>query len=76
MSRLSILPVAASLLLCGCAIHRVAVADPNPSGAWQSVHSTAFAFGAVTRRTIVNCRPICSTKSGSARASAKRWPPC
>lgn len=55
MSRLSILPVAASLLLCGCAVHRVAVADPNPGGPWQSVHSTALAFGAVTRRTIVNC---------------------
>jgi hypothetical protein len=55
MSRLFALPVAASLLLGGCAMHRLVVANPNPTGEPVTVNSDAFAFGAVERHTVANC---------------------
>lgn len=55
MSRLSTLPLAAALLLGGCATHYLTVANPNPSGNWVAVESNAAAFGAVERRTVVEC---------------------
>lgn len=55
MSRLAILAAAASLLLGGCAYHRLTVADPNPASPWIGVNSNAAAFGAVERRTVAQC---------------------
>jgi hypothetical protein len=55
MTRLLAVPIAASLLLSGCAYHRVVVANPNPGSPWQSAQSNAFGLGAVQHRTVVNC---------------------
>lgn len=55
MSRLLVLPLTAALLLDGCASHRIMVANPNPSGPYRSVQSTALGFGAAERRTVVDC---------------------
>ena len=55
MIRLSVLPIAASLLLGGCAMHRLVVANPNPTGEPVTVDSNAFAFGALERRTVAQC---------------------
>lgn len=52
-----ILPAAAAfaLLLAGCATHRVAVKHPNPSGEPGRFTSTAYAWGAAQKRTVVTC---------------------
>ena len=55
MIRLSALPIAASLLLSGCAMHRLVVANPNPTGEPVTVDSSAFGFGALERRTVADC---------------------
>jgi hypothetical protein len=47
--------IAVVFILSGCAQHRLIVAQPNPTGAPIAVHSNAFAFGAVQRRTVANC---------------------
>ena len=55
MSRLTVLPAAASLLLSGCAYHHLTVADPNPGSPWIGGDSNAAAFGAVQRRNVAEC---------------------
>jgi hypothetical protein len=55
MSRLTVLTAAASLLLSGCAYHRLTVADPNPGSPWIGVDSNAAGFGAIERRTVAEC---------------------
>jgi hypothetical protein len=53
MIRLVTVPLAAAVLLGGCATHRVMVGNPNPSGPYQTVQSTAYA--GVTHRIVVDC---------------------
>lgn len=43
------------LLLSGCATHRLIVEHPNPTGASETVSSSAFGWGAVQRRTVAKC---------------------
>lgn len=47
--------LASILVAAGCAQHRLVVARPNPTGEPIIVNSTAFAFGAVQRRTVADC---------------------
>ena len=47
--------VACTLLLSGCATHRLTVQHPNPTGESVTVNSSAFGWGAVQRRTAANC---------------------
>jgi len=51
------LPVmlATSLLLTGCATHRLVVKHPNPYGEPRTASSTAFGWGAVQKRTVAEC---------------------
>lgn len=55
MIRLSALPVAASLLLSGCAYHRLIVPNPNPGSSWKAASSNALGFGAAQRRIVADC---------------------
>jgi hypothetical protein len=42
-------------LLPACAVHRLTVAHPNPTGAPIMANSNAFGWGAVQRRTVADC---------------------
>lgn len=55
MTRLLPVALAASLLLAGCAQHRLVVQHPNPTGEAVTVSSSAFGFGGVQRRTVAKC---------------------
>jgi hypothetical protein len=55
MTRLLPIALAASLLLGGCAQHRLVVQHPNPTGEPVIVSSNAFGWGGVQRRTVANC---------------------
>ncbi len=56
MIRLSPLPVAALLVLSGCAYHHFSVGDPDPTAEWKGANSLALGFGQVPRRTVaVDC---------------------
>lgn len=43
------------LLLPSCAVHRLTVAHPNPTGGPLVANSSAFGWGAVQRRTVAKC---------------------
>lgn len=48
--------VAISLLLSGCATHRLMVAEPNPTDDRPpAVTSSGFGWGAVQRRSVADC---------------------
>lgn len=55
MIRLSVFPLVLSLVLSGCAYHRLIVPNPNPQGEMKSAQSSALGLGAVQRRTVADC---------------------
>ena len=55
MTRLFVPAVAASLMLGGCAYHRLVVANPDPGSELKQADSTALGWGAAQRRTVADC---------------------
>jgi hypothetical protein len=55
MARRTTSIIALSMMLTGCATHRLVVPEPNPIDGRQRVSSNAYGWGSVQRRTVARC---------------------